>query len=145
MYAFVQSLIREVAYGTLARRDRRARHLAAARYFEAIGDDELAGALASHYVAAHEASDEGPEADAIAAQARLALRSGGRPGDHARRARTGDRLPRAGALDHDHRASAPRCWIAPRAAPPPRPAPRRPAMPRLHSTPTASSARWASR
>jgi tetratricopeptide (TPR) repeat protein len=72
-YRFVQSLIREVAYGTLARRDRRARHLAVARHYEAIGDDELAGALASHYLAAHEASDEGPEADAIAVQARLAL------------------------------------------------------------------------
>ncbi|HET7684958.1 MAG TPA: adenylate/guanylate cyclase domain-containing protein, partial [Candidatus Limnocylindria bacterium] len=59
MYKFVQSLIREVAYGTLARRDRRARHLAAARTFEAIGDEELAGALAGHYLAAHEASDEG--------------------------------------------------------------------------------------
>ena len=72
-YRFVQSLIREVAYGTLARRDRRSRHLAVARHFEAIGDEELAGALASHYVAAHEASDAGAEADAIAAQARLAL------------------------------------------------------------------------
>ncbi|MGQ0608907.1 MAG: AAA family ATPase [Chloroflexota bacterium] len=72
-YRFVQSLIREVAYGTLARRDRRARHLAVARHYEALGDDELAGALASHYVAAHEASNEGAEADAVAAQARLAL------------------------------------------------------------------------
>ena len=58
-YRFVQSLIREVAYGTLARRDRRARHLAAARYFESLGDDELAGVLASHYLAAHEASTPG--------------------------------------------------------------------------------------
>ena len=41
-YGFVQALIREVAYGTMARRDRRARHLAAARYFESLGDDELA-------------------------------------------------------------------------------------------------------
>jgi class 3 adenylate cyclase/tetratricopeptide (TPR) repeat protein len=72
-YRFVQSLIREVAYGTLAKRERRARHLAAARYFEALGDDELAGALASHYVAAHEASAEGAEADAVGIQARLAL------------------------------------------------------------------------
>jgi tetratricopeptide (TPR) repeat protein len=72
-YKFVQSLIREVAYGTLGRRERRARHLAVARYYEALGDDELAGALASHYLAAHEASDPGPEADAIATQARLAL------------------------------------------------------------------------
>jgi class 3 adenylate cyclase/tetratricopeptide (TPR) repeat protein len=72
-YKFVQSLIREVAYGTLARRDRRARHLAVARHYESIGDDEMAGALASHYLAAHEASDAGEEADAVATQARLAL------------------------------------------------------------------------
>jgi len=73
-YGFVQSLIQEVAYGTLARRDRRTRHLAAARYFEAQGDDELAGVLASHYLAAREASAEGAEADAVAAQARIALK-----------------------------------------------------------------------
>jgi class 3 adenylate cyclase/tetratricopeptide (TPR) repeat protein len=72
-HKFVQSLMREVAYGTLARRDRRERHLAVARHFEATGDAELAGALASHYVAAHAASDEGPEADALAARAREAL------------------------------------------------------------------------
>ncbi|HEV8054078.1 MAG TPA: adenylate/guanylate cyclase domain-containing protein, partial [Candidatus Limnocylindrales bacterium] len=74
-YGFVQSLIREVAYGTLVRRERRSRHLAAARHFEALGDDELAGVLATHYLAAHEASAEGPEADAVAAQARIALRA----------------------------------------------------------------------
>ena len=72
-YRFVQALIQEVAYGTLARRDRRARHLAVARHYEGVGDEEMAGALASHYLAAHEASEEGPEADAVAAQARLAL------------------------------------------------------------------------
>ncbi|HET7685057.1 MAG TPA: adenylate/guanylate cyclase domain-containing protein, partial [Candidatus Limnocylindria bacterium] len=49
-YRFVQGLIKEVAYGTLARRDRRARHLAAARHFEQLGDEELAGVLAQHYV-----------------------------------------------------------------------------------------------
>ena len=74
-YGFVQSVIREVAYDTLARRDRRSRHLAAARYFEAQDDDELAGVLATHYLAAHQASDPGPEADALQAQARLALRA----------------------------------------------------------------------
>jgi class 3 adenylate cyclase/tetratricopeptide (TPR) repeat protein len=74
-YRFVQSLIREVAYGTLARADRRIRHLAAARYFEALGDDELAGALAGHYLAAHEASSAGEEAEAVGAQARIALRA----------------------------------------------------------------------
>jgi class 3 adenylate cyclase/tetratricopeptide (TPR) repeat protein len=73
-YAFVQALIREVAYGTLSRRDRKVRHLAAARYFEGLGSDELAGALAGHYLAAYENASEGAEADALAGQARLALR-----------------------------------------------------------------------
>ena len=73
-YAFVQALIREVAYNTLAKRDRKVRHLAAARFFESLGTDELAGALAGHYLAAHGYAADGPEADALAAQARIALR-----------------------------------------------------------------------
>jgi len=73
-FGFVQSLVREVAYGTLSRRDRRNRHLAAARFFEGLGEDELAGALASHYLAAYRASSDDPEGQALAAQARLALR-----------------------------------------------------------------------
>ena len=73
-FAFVQALIREVAYGTLAREERKARHLAAARFFEALGSDELAGALAGQYLAAYRSAPPGPEADALAGQARLALR-----------------------------------------------------------------------
>ena len=73
-YAFVQALIREVAYNTLAKRDRKIRHLAAARFFEALGSDELAGALAGHYLAAQGYAAVGVEADALAAQARVALR-----------------------------------------------------------------------
>jgi class 3 adenylate cyclase/tetratricopeptide (TPR) repeat protein len=74
-YSFVQALIREVAYKTLARTDRKVRHLAAARFFEALGSDELAGALAGHYLAAQANAPEGPEADALAGQARIALRA----------------------------------------------------------------------
>ena len=74
-FAFVQALIREVAYGTLSLRDRRARHLAAARFFESLGEEELAGALAAHYLAAYRSSPAGPEADALAAQARVSLRA----------------------------------------------------------------------
>jgi class 3 adenylate cyclase/tetratricopeptide (TPR) repeat protein len=73
-FSFVQAIIREVAEETLARRDRRARHLAAARYYEQIGDDELAGVLANHYLEAYRASPPGPEAEAVGTQARLALR-----------------------------------------------------------------------
>ncbi len=73
-YAFVQGVIREVAYDTLAKRERRLRHLAAARYFETLEGEEMAGILASHYLLAHLATPPGPEADALAAQARVALR-----------------------------------------------------------------------
>ena len=74
-YIFVQGLIREVAYNTLSKKDRKTRHLAAARYFEQLGSDELASALAGHYLAAHENAAEGVEQDALAAQARLALKA----------------------------------------------------------------------
>jgi class 3 adenylate cyclase/tetratricopeptide (TPR) repeat protein len=74
-YAFVQELIREVAYNTLAKKDRKARHLAAARFFESLGTDELAGALAGHYLAAYRNAPAGQEADALATQARIALRA----------------------------------------------------------------------
>jgi class 3 adenylate cyclase/tetratricopeptide (TPR) repeat protein len=72
-YAFVQALIREVAYNTLARPDRKSRHLAAAHFLESLSTDEIAGGLAGHYLAAHRNSGEGVEADAIGAQARIAL------------------------------------------------------------------------
>ena len=73
-YVFVQALIREVAYNTLSKKDRRQRHLAAARYFEGMATGEVAGALAGHYLNAYRAAGEGAEADALKTQARLALR-----------------------------------------------------------------------
>jgi tetratricopeptide (TPR) repeat protein len=73
-YRFTQGVIREVSHGTLSKRDRLSRHLAAARYFETLGDDELAAVLANHYLEAYQAVPEGEEGAAIAAQARVALR-----------------------------------------------------------------------
>ncbi len=74
-YGFVQSVIREVALSTLSRRDRRARHLAAARYFESLGDEELAPVLAAHYLDAYRAAPDDEQGAAIKAQARLAVRA----------------------------------------------------------------------
>ena len=74
-YVFVQALIREVAYSTLAKKDRKTRHLAAARFFESLETGELAGALAGHYLAAHANAAQGAEADALAGQARIALKA----------------------------------------------------------------------
>jgi tetratricopeptide (TPR) repeat protein len=74
-YQFVQSVIREVALATLANRDRKDRHLAAARYFESLGEEELAGARAEHYFEAWRRATDPTESDALAAQARVALRA----------------------------------------------------------------------
>jgi class 3 adenylate cyclase/tetratricopeptide (TPR) repeat protein len=74
-YRFVQALIREVSYQTLAKRDRKARHLAVARFLEGLGHDEIAGALAGQYIAAYQNAAAGEEADALAIQARIALRA----------------------------------------------------------------------
>ena len=74
-YQFVQAVVREVAYASLARADRRTRHLAAARYLEGLGEEETAGVLASHYFNAYQASKAGDEADALAAQARISLQA----------------------------------------------------------------------
>ncbi len=72
-HAFVQALLREVAFSTLSKRERRARHLTAARYFESLGDDEVAGVVATHFVEAFRAAPEGPEGEAVATQARISL------------------------------------------------------------------------
>jgi len=62
-------------------RDRRARHVAAARYFERIGEEELAGAVAAHYGAAYRSSAEGPEAAELADLARGAMIAAGSRAD----------------------------------------------------------------
>jgi class 3 adenylate cyclase/tetratricopeptide (TPR) repeat protein len=69
-FGFVQGLIAEVAVSTLARRDRSSKHLAVARHLESLEDDELSGLVAAHYLEAHQAAPEGPDADVIAIGAR---------------------------------------------------------------------------
>ena len=56
-YRFLQGVFREVAYGRLARRERLARHLAAAEAF-AAGGEELAGVVATHYLEALRAAPD---------------------------------------------------------------------------------------
>jgi class 3 adenylate cyclase len=57
-YQFVQSLIKEVAYGRLAKAERRERHLRVAEYLDRLGDPELAPIIASHYASAYEAEPD---------------------------------------------------------------------------------------
>ena len=57
-FGFVQGVIREVAVGTLARRDRQAKHAAVARYAESLDEEELADVISAHYLEAYRASPD---------------------------------------------------------------------------------------
>ncbi|NNC41140.1 MAG: AAA family ATPase, partial [Acidimicrobiia bacterium] len=68
-FQFVQSVIREVAYGRIAKADRKERHIKVAEYYEAKAPVEAAAVIASHYMNAYQA---GPNEE-LAGKARAAL------------------------------------------------------------------------
>ncbi len=71
--AFLQALVQRVTYETIARRDRRARHLAAASYLATdagIDPDEIAEVIASHYLDAHAADPDAADRDDVRTEAR---------------------------------------------------------------------------
>ena len=73
-YGFLQDLVRHVAYETLPRRERRARHLAAAEHLSSSPtEDELAEVIASHLVEAYRLDPDAVDASEIKSRARLAL------------------------------------------------------------------------
>jgi len=75
-YGFLQDLVRTVAHETLSKRDRKARHLAAAEHLRTawVGEeDEIAEVLASHYLEAYRAATEADDAEAIRDLARATL------------------------------------------------------------------------
>jgi class 3 adenylate cyclase/tetratricopeptide (TPR) repeat protein len=79
-YGFLQDLVRRVAYETLSRKERKARHLAAAENLESqwSGEEvEVVEILASHYVDAYRAGPEAPDAADIKAKAADALTRAG--------------------------------------------------------------------
>jgi class 3 adenylate cyclase/tetratricopeptide (TPR) repeat protein len=73
-YTFLQDLLRHVAYETLPKRDRRAKHLAAAEHLQAtFGEDEVSEVVASHLLEAYRLDPDAPEAESLRADAYSAL------------------------------------------------------------------------
>ncbi len=70
-YQFVQGVIREVAYGRIAKADRVARHVQVAEYFESVAPVEAAAVVADHYLKAYEIEPD----DALARRARSSLQA----------------------------------------------------------------------
>jgi tetratricopeptide (TPR) repeat protein len=79
-YGFLQELLRQVAYETLSRRDRKSRHMAAVSALELTfegADQEVPEVIASHLLAACEAAPDDPDAPEIRERARAALAQAG--------------------------------------------------------------------
>ena len=74
---FVQDVVREVAYHTLGRSERRAIHLDAAHVFEAMGE-EATDALAAHLAEAHDLTTDAGERQRLARRAVAAQRHAAR-------------------------------------------------------------------
>jgi tetratricopeptide (TPR) repeat protein len=68
---FVQSVVRQVAYGTLSRHDRKAGHLAAARYLEERAEHatDIDAVIAQHYLDALDAVPDDADAEELTGRA----------------------------------------------------------------------------
>ena len=108
-YGFLQDLVRHVAYETLSRHERRARHLAAAEFLRTSfpDEDEIAEVVAAHYVDAFEANPDAPDAADVRRRAHEALvRAGGRAESLAAAGEAQRYLAQAAELTDDPRERA---------------------------------------
>ena len=79
-YGFLQALVQRVAYETLSRRDRKAKHLAAAEYLArsaGVDPDEIAEVVAAHYLDAFRADENAEDAAEIRTSGRNWLERAG--------------------------------------------------------------------
>ena len=79
-YGFLQDLVRRVAYETLARRDRKARHLTAGEFFETSWggrEQEVVEVVASHYLTALDLEPAAEDAQELRTKVRETLSRAG--------------------------------------------------------------------
>ncbi len=74
-FYFTQGLVREIAYNTLSRVDRRALHASVARHLESGREGDLVGLIASHDLAAFKCAPDAVDADMFALRAVTSLQS----------------------------------------------------------------------
>jgi tetratricopeptide (TPR) repeat protein len=105
-YKFAQQMLRQVAYDTMSRPDRKGRHLAVAAHLRATfpGDgEEMADVIARHYLDAVDAVADDPDTPLIRAEAVAALiRSGERAERTGASARAATAFATAAGILSDH-------------------------------------------
>jgi class 3 adenylate cyclase/tetratricopeptide (TPR) repeat protein len=107
-YGFLQDLLRRVAYETLAKADRKAKHLAAASYLEGTSSEhELVEVLASHYLEAYRLAPDAADAQTIRAKTcELLARAGERAASLAAAAEARRYFEQAAGLTEDRSEKA---------------------------------------
>ncbi|MFL5961730.1 MAG: ATP-binding protein [Gaiellaceae bacterium] len=67
-YSFLQDIVKQVAYDTIPKRERKAKHLAAAEFLSSVPgaeEDEIVDLVAAHYLDAYYAAPDDPDAEAL--------------------------------------------------------------------------------
>jgi class 3 adenylate cyclase/tetratricopeptide (TPR) repeat protein len=109
-YGFLQDLMRRVAYDTVAKKERKAKHLAIAAYLESAWgteEHEIVEVIASHYLEAYRAAPSEPDAAGIKTKARDTLtRAGSRAASLAASAEAQRYFEQAASLADDPSAQA---------------------------------------
>jgi class 3 adenylate cyclase/tetratricopeptide (TPR) repeat protein len=109
-YSFLQDLVRLVAYETISKRERKAKHLAAAEFLLSLSsaeEDEAVEVVASHYLDAYTAAPDDADAGEIRAKAcEMFTRAGERAASLAANAQAQHAFERAIKLTDDPLAQA---------------------------------------
>ena len=104
-YAFLQDVVKRVAYETLSRKERKAKHLATAEFLLSLpgsDEDEIVEVVAAHYIDALEAAPDADDAGTIRDSARAMLvRAGERAASLAATAEAQRAFERAADLSDD--------------------------------------------
>ena len=71
-YSFLQDIVKRVAYETISRRERKAKHLAVAEFLASawsVEEDEIIEVVAAHYLDAYHAAPDDHDAGALRSKA----------------------------------------------------------------------------
>ena len=104
-YAFLQDIVKRVAYETLSKKERKTKHLAAAEFLASAWsaeEDEIVEVVATHYLDAYDAARDAPDAEEIRGKAlEMLVRAGERAASLAANAEAQRSFDRAAELTDD--------------------------------------------
>jgi class 3 adenylate cyclase/tetratricopeptide (TPR) repeat protein len=104
-YSFLQDIVKHVAYETISKKERKAKHLAAAQHLSSVWsaeEDEIVEVVAAHYLDAYAAAPDDADAEEIRSNAReMLVRAGERAASLAANAEAQRSFERAAELADD--------------------------------------------